>query len=480
MIKKSVDIEKIRNNIQKLKSIAQNKFCAVVKANAYGHGIEICKNIADLVDYFAVANKNEALQLNDFKLEKPILILGKVDYDDFATLIENDISLTIDNEEDLYHLECIATSLNKQALVHLKYNTGMNRLGFKTKEDFLKSYNLVKQCKFVKLQGIYTHFLSQEENILQNQNALFKDLLSNIPKEEKEKLIIHASNSSAFLLSKDYAYDMVRVGLAMYGYEQTNTLKLEPALQIESQIVKTFEVKKGETIGYNASYVAKQNMTIAVISMGYADGYCRSYEKGYVLINGEKAKIVGHICMDMFMCDITHILTAKTKKNMNNGEAQCEENKVFNILKINSDNNFANFDIVNKMKNETPHIETEIISSIVTNFDAEEQNQTTYLKNNTIYKLYNNAKESDINPLDLIPMEEFLSQLTALVKENVEKIVKAESKQGKQNKMENDFSNEYATILGENGNETITAKDLAKLSNTIEYEVLTNFNQCRT
>ena len=453
MIKKSVNIEKIRNNIKKLKSIAKNKFCAVVKANAYGHGIEICKNIVDLVDYFAVATKGEAFQLNEFKLNKPILLLGKVSQKDFATLIENEISLTVDNEEDIYHLECIATTLNKQALVHLKYNTGMNRLGFKSEDEFLKTYNLIKQCKYVKLQGIYTHFLSHDENILKKQNTLFNKIISLIPSEEKKKLIIHASNSTAFLISKDYAYDMVRVGLAMYGYDETNKLDLEPALQIESKIIKTFKIEKGETIGYNASFEAKQDMIVAVISMGYADGLCRSYEKGYVLIKGKKAKIVGHICMDMFMCDITNIV--KNDINIENIAI-----KTFSFSKNND------IDFLNNIFSQNDYKET----------------QTTFLKNNTIYKLYNNANESDINIFDLIPMQKFLSQLTNLLKDNMEKIIEQESLQNDKQelgKKGGSINEEYATILGKNGNKSITAKTLAKLSNTIEYEVLTNFNLCR-
>lgn len=439
MVEKKVDIQILRENILKLKNASEKgahkrlncqnnrkktrkigkkrckspKFCAVVKANAYGHGYkEVCTGIVDLVDFFAVANATEALQVRALKLRKHILMLGKFDESDLPNLIKRGIRLTVDTLQDVEKIISVATELNKKAYVHIKVNTGMNRLGVKTNLQLKTLLDKISQCENIIIEGIYTHFATAENNNsykLKKQNAKFLSMLNLL---RNKKVIVHASNSCAFLKSNKYSYDMVRVGLAMYGYDNTNKLNLKPCLQVRAKIVKTQTLQKGESVGYDASFVAPNQMQIAVVAIGYADGFVRAYEKGYVLISGQKCPIVGHICMDMLMCDITNlkIQTTYTCGSVLDGVATrlCDSMNI--VRTVDDDILMGSFKLM--IDKAFP---------------------------------YNYNLHKTINDLDgAIP--------------------NAQS---------------YATVIGGEGDEKITACDLAKLSNTIEYEVLTNFNLLR-
>lgn len=447
MIEKKCNITAIKENIRKLRENCTSKFCAVVKANAYGHGIEICKELAHEVDFFAVANVEEAMSICSLNVEKPILILGKTHPTQLYDLVKNDIRLTVDSIDDLYHLEATAKSLQKKALIHLKLNTGMNRLGIKTTNELQKFLELLNQCESIELEGIYTHFATADccKQKLEKQNAKFKKMLSILTFEERKNLIIHASNSSAFLQSKKFCYDMVRVGIAMYGYDQTHKLNLTPALTLQSQIVKVFKIQKGETIGYDNFFKADKSMWVAVVPVGYADGFSRDYEKGYVLIKGKRAKILGHICMDMFMCDVTEQMKEQTKEN----PKPDYQSKTFYFEKT-----------------FTPHC-----------------NEETIFKNNVIFKLLHSDVSKDINSenkttiTQLLPIENFFKNILQKIAE-MTKNMECEIKKHPFPPTKS-LVGEMVTLLGKNQNEELTARDLANWSNTIEYEVLTNFNLCR-
>ncbi len=349
MIVKTVDTNRIRQNIIKLKEKSKNAFCAVVKANAYGHGIEICKDIADLVDFFAVANANEALDIKKMHLKNKVLVLGKVDVHDIPKLISKGVRLTVDSIDDVAHIVAMAMAMKKRAYVHIKINSGMNRLGIKDKLQLQNIYSTLKQCKYVKVEGIYTHFATADNKNsykLKRQNAKFLSMLKAIPQKDLKKIILHASNSSAFLKSNKYAYDMVRVGIAMYGYDQVDKVKTLPALTLKAKIVKVQNIKCGESVGYDAEFVAPRDMTIAVVAIGYADGFARAYKNGFVLIKGTKCKIVGKVCMDMLMCDVTHLCSAQNacqktnKSSAENISANQHTSTNKNNEKLNTNLNF--------------------------------------------------------------------------------------------------------------------------------------------
>lgn len=440
MIEKTVNIEALRENILKLKEIsAKNsqkteilskknkkthklrkrkygcppKFCAVVKANAYGHGYkEVCNGIADLVDYFAVANVKEALQVRALKLKKRILILGKVSQADLPTLIKKGIRLTVDSLQDVEFISTAAADLSKRAYVHIKVNTGMNRLGVKTPLQLQTLLTQISNYANITVEGVYTHFATADSDNsykLKRQNAKFQAMLDVI---DNKKIIAHASNSSAFLRSGKFCYDMVRVGLAMYGYTNSTKVALKPCLQVRAKVVKTQTLQKGESVGYGASFVATHRMQIAVVAIGYADGYARAYQNGVVLICGQKCPIVGRVCMDMLMCDITN-LKLKTTYTCS-GIFDNAVNKICDTLHI------------------TPTFGDEVMM-----LSFKSMIQKSFPRNYNLYKSVD----------DLFGVDPKLLS--------------------------------HATLLGSDGEEEITAQDLAKLSNTIEYEVLTNFNLLR-
>lgn len=469
MIKKLVDIKRLRENIIALKGVSQVKFCAVVKANAYGHGAWICKAIDDIVDFFAVAKYSEAMELVRQKVHSKILILGKVDYENLHNLIRNGVRLTVDNVDDVMHIEAIASALKKRAYVHIKINTGMNRLGVKIKSEFLQVYNLIKSCKHIIVEGIYTHFATADcKNSfkLKKQNAKFQAILEQIPQEEREGIILHASNSSAFLKSSKYKYDMIRVGIAMYGYDQTHKIPLRPALTIRAKIVKTITLQKGESVGYGAEFVAPHDMTIAVVAMGYADGYLRAYNAGYVLINGQRAKIVGRICMDMFMCDITNIVQnkphareGKEKKYSIKNCADIPQNELNNSIK-NKDNllkndvellkkevnlsgksdeklaenlqsndtaknvdtkSFCGNSVKNTENDAKKHKNDDFFDDFLNNIEKK-ANSSTFFKNDTIYKLYSENAQPECNIFEIFSVEKFFDGILKTLKTAVDKI----------------------------------------------------------
>lgn len=444
MVEKEVNIQILRENIVKLKKAscfdckhkyskkraksAKNnekvnkkcknnfkipKICAVVKANAYGHGYkQVCKGIADIVDFFAVANATEALQVRDLSLRKPILMLGKFNSSDLPQLIKRGIRLTCDTLADVTAINEIATNLNKRAYVHIKINTGMNRLGVKTTLQLQRLLDAIDKCKLIKIEGIYTHYATAEnENSykLKRQNAKFLSMLDLV---RNRKLIVHASNSSAFLKSNKYNYDMIRLGLAMYGYDNTHKVDVKPCLNIRAKVVKTQTLQKGETVGYGASFIASRDMQIAVVAIGYADGYLRAYEKGHVLICGQKCPIVGHICMDMLMCDITNLKIKKTFTCSSVFDSVVDT--ICDSMQISRTNN------------------DEILM-----YSFKSMIDKVFPHNYNLYKSLD-----DFDGLDAsVPL--------------------------------------LATILGTDGAEQITARDLSPLANTIEYETLTTFNLLR-
>lgn len=309
----------IHNIMEFKKAYAKPKICAIVKADAYGHGIEgVANAIKRIVDFFGVADSLEAIKVRAVSA-KPILILSMVDSADLSQCIRANISLSVSQICYLKQVEKYARKLGQKAKIHLKINTGMNRLGFNSKKNFLSAVNYISKSKFLVLEGIYTHFFdSLNEKSVERQYEKFKSYLNLL---DTRKIIIHAGASNASVLSSRYHFDMVRLGLFMCGYceklgynthNDSNTknenFALLPALKITAKIVHIVSVKKGEYVGYGKNYLATHNMKIACVSMGYADGFLRTNSnKGRVIVNGKFASIVGSICMDLFLLDVTNL-----------------------------------------------------------------------------------------------------------------------------------------------------------------------------
>lgn len=300
-----VNTKAILQNITEYKKTNnQTKICAVVKADGYGLGIEnFVKEIEHKVDFFAVACFLEAIKLRKLT-KKPILILNNVPAENLKTCADNNISISVFYAKQLKNIKKFVK--NGTLKIHFAINTGMNRIGFDSLVDFKKCICYAKKQKQIQIEGIFTHFYNASNNDnTYEQVCIFNHFLEVAKTCQLQNLIIHTSASDASFLYKNYCFDMVRLGICMYGYSSLN-IKLKQALSIESKVINICKVKKGQSVGYGKEFIAKKDMVVATIPLGYADGIFRNYSKnGKVIICGKYCKIVGNICMDMFMCDVS-------------------------------------------------------------------------------------------------------------------------------------------------------------------------------
>lgn len=293
----------LRQNGKNIKSLIGDnvKYCAVVKANGYGCGIEtICKSLKGVADYFACACTKEALQIRAIDNDTKILILGMVDFDDIEELAENNISISISCLDQLEELNSV---LRKRINIHLQINTGLNRFGIRSLGDLRKALKIIDGNKCINLEGMYSHFATKQDdvNFINKQYFRFLQFKKRV---EDRNVICHIANSYATLKDERYRLDMIRSGFLTYGY-QNNSIGNKSAIKIQSKIVNILSVKKGDTIGYDRTFKASKNMKIAIVPIGYADGLSRGLSnKFYVLISGVRCPIVGRICMDVCMVDI--------------------------------------------------------------------------------------------------------------------------------------------------------------------------------
>lgn len=315
----NVNLDAIVSNIEEIKkNISQDtKIIAVIKADGYGHGaIPIAKTLSDYVYGFAAATVDEAVMLRENGVDKPIIILGFCAYHEFANLVSHDITATIFDYESAQHLSSMAKTLGKVAKCHIKIDTGMHRIGFEPNEKSVKVIKRIKKLPNLELEGIFTHFATadeKEKDRAMKQFDKFTHFIDMLKENDIEFALKHCSNSAAIIDMPQANLDLVRSGITTYGLYPSDEVnkdrvKLVPALELKSHVVMVKDVKKGEGIGYNLTYVTKQVTKVATISIGYGDGYPRALSsKGYVLIRGKRAPILGKVCMDQMMVDVTGI-----------------------------------------------------------------------------------------------------------------------------------------------------------------------------
>ncbi|QTU82727.1 alanine racemase [Carnobacteriaceae bacterium zg-C25] len=303
-----INLEHISHNIQLIKEnyLTTQQFFAVVKADAYGHGaIAVSKHIEAQVDGFCVALFDEALELRQSGIAKPILVLGHVDRHVIQACIENDISITF---SDIEFLKTVyALNVKGQLKVHVAVNTGMNRIGVDTIEQLqsIEQYLQERQEQFL-FEGIFTHFATadgEDDNKVNKQYELFDRFVSSLNVKPR---FVHLANSAMTLWRGHFPSDIMRVGIAMYGLNPSDfvldmPLPLKPAFTLTAQIVHVHELKKGESVSYGAKYIAKANEIVATLPIGYADGWRRAYGQVGVYLNGQKCDVLGVICMDQMM-----------------------------------------------------------------------------------------------------------------------------------------------------------------------------------
>lgn len=320
-----VDLDAIQSNIENMKKnlVDGTKMMLIVKADGYGHGATTIAKTFEHIEYiwgFGVATLDEGVLLRNAGIEKPILILGCVFPEQYAEALQHKIRINIYNEKMANEIAKLAKIANKKAYVHIKIDSGMSRLGFLSEESTIDAIERISNFDFMEMEGIFTHLSKADEcdktyTDLQYKNFIY--VISELYKKGIDFELKHASNSAGIFDHPECNFDMVRAGISLYGLYpsedvQKENISLTPALSFISSIASVKIIKKGTKISYGGTFEAPRDMRVATIPIGYADGYARTLSnKAYVLINGKKAAVIGRICMDQFMVDITAIPEAE-------------------------------------------------------------------------------------------------------------------------------------------------------------------------
>lgn len=313
-----IDLKKLIYNTDNIYKYSKKQIYAVVKANGYGHGaVQIAKSIEnkDYVVGFCVAAIQEAIELRKNGIFKSILNLGATFIDEINDAIENNIEMTVYDLDIAKTISKHAVSLNKQALVQIKLDTGMSRLGFPIEDSTVNEIEFISHLPNIKIIGMFTHFSKADE---EDKTFTYKQLDRYLfIKHELDKQNIkfdhyHCCNSPALFYIKCDELDTVRAGRIVYGIYPDNVdkelINVDPILSFYSHVSSVKNIPPNSLVGYGGTFISERNMRIATIAVGYADGYPNSLSnKGYVLIHGKKANIIGRVCMDQTMIDISGI-----------------------------------------------------------------------------------------------------------------------------------------------------------------------------
>jgi len=314
-----INLDAIVKNVDNLMALTKENTgaLAVVKADGYGHGdVAVAKAVAQKVTGYAVATLDEAVNLRENGVKKPILVLGYVDPYEFDILVSHEITATVFDVETAQLLADAARVQKKQAHCHIKVDTGMRRIGLEPDENGIAIVKQITALKELSADGIFTHFAASDETdktLAEHQFKLFTDFTGRLEKEGIHFTYRHCANSAAVIDMPQVDLDMVRLGIAMYGMYPSDEVKKEkvelfPALDLKSHVTMVKEIPAGEKVSYGGTFTTTRTTKLATVSVGYGDGYPRALSsKGYVLVRGQKAPIVGRVCMDQMMVDVTDI-----------------------------------------------------------------------------------------------------------------------------------------------------------------------------
>lgn len=322
-----IDLDNLAFNMKEIRNLVSKEtmIMAVVKGNAYGHGsVDASKVFLENgADRLAVSIYQEGIELRNAGIKVAILILNYTPHSQYEKAIKSDLILSIYNYEDAKLLSEIAGRINKKVKVHIKIDTGMGRIGFLPNEEGIKDIIKIAQLPYIEIEGIYSHFASADEgskDFTKEQYKRFNRVIKELNVNNINIPIKHVSNSAAIIDTPEYNLDMVRPGIILYGYYPSSEIdkskiKLKPAMTLKTNISHLKILPQSTGIGYNQMFITKRDSKIATLPIGYADGYYRLLTgRGQVFINNMKVPIVGRICMDQMMVDVTDI------KNVNIGD----------------------------------------------------------------------------------------------------------------------------------------------------------------
>lgn len=324
-IRARIDLDAIEYNIEKMKENLpeDTKLIVVAKADCYGHGALQTTSLLSLKEYvwgFAVATLDEAIVLRRGGITKPILVLGCIFPEQWIDALENNIRITVYTEELTKVLSDLAVKIGRKAYVHVKLDTGMGRIGFTPGKEGADKIEEISKLPNIVMEGLYTHFSKADEgdkSYTMKQMEAYTWMKEELAGRGITFSYYHCCNSAGIIDLKGAGQNLSRAGISTYGMYPSEevhkeNVDLKPALELISHVAFVKWVDEGEMISYGGTYVTKRRTKIATIPVGYGDGYPRSLSnKGYMLIHGKKAPIIGRVCMDQCMVDVTEIEDVK-------------------------------------------------------------------------------------------------------------------------------------------------------------------------
>ena len=314
-----INLSNVKKNVQAVRNVVGNgtKIMAVIKADGYGHGAVMCaKATADVADCYAVATIEEAIELRNNGVLKDILILSYIFPNRYEEAIENDISMTVFDYKSAKGISDAAMKLNKSATIHIAVDTGMGRIGFLANEENVDEIKKIVKLPMLKIEGLFSHFATSDEKdktYSYRQLEKFNRFINSLKENNIDIKTVHIDNSAAITEIEDSHFDMVRIGIILYGLypsEEVDKSKiaLHPVMEFKSSVINLKTIKKGESVSYGCHFTAQKDTRVATVSVGYADGYPRLLSnKGRVIINGKYAPVIGNVCMDQIMVDVSEI-----------------------------------------------------------------------------------------------------------------------------------------------------------------------------
>ena len=344
-----IDLNAFRENMKNIEKIAKGKtLIPVVKAMGYGTHINERVDILNDYNIVAVAIADEGMRLRDCSYNGEILILNQPCIDEIDEILENNLTVGLSSFDFLNRL----VEIKRDIHVHLEIETGMNRTGIKL-EDIAKFVEIIKSNDFIKVDGVYTHLsiADEDEEYTKHQYETFEKAV-NIIKESFDLKYIHMSASNGIMFYEETLTNAVRPGIIMYGYSSTDrqiNVDIKPVAKLKSKITFIKEINEGESVGYSRSYISDKKMRVATIPIGYADGLRRAMSNGgEVVINGKKAKIIGKVCMDSIMVDITDIDASL------NDEVYIWDNSIVTLEDIAKRCDTINYEILSEISDRVP------------------------------------------------------------------------------------------------------------------------------
>lgn len=320
-----VDLDAIAYNMEQMKQRIGDgaQIISVIKMDGYGHGAVPIAEMFEEKEYiwgYATASLEEAAALRKEGMKKPILVLGCIFPEQYEEMIRNDIRATVYMKETAEGISEAAAALGRKARIHIKVDTGMGRLGFLPDADSVKAIREIGALPNIELEGMFTHFAKADEtdkSYTYKQHEKFEWMKDALEAEGVDITYYHCDNSAGIIDFPDMKHNLVRAGISTYGMYPSDEVSqkavdLKPALELISHVTFVKEVEAGTSISYGGTFTAPKRMKVATIPVGYGDGYARGLSnKADVLIRGRRARILGRVCMDQFMVDVTDIPDVK-------------------------------------------------------------------------------------------------------------------------------------------------------------------------